>query len=175
MVHNWWRNKLQSRYFYWTDNLRFFYLPYFLHTATQNCCATKYLIFPRRIKLSVLSIQRPLHSNKLMKQILKEALQNHMTLCWILTSTHKHHIISIQYPSHKCLPEKSCLHCLRILIMSWLFKDPVIIMKEITSWLFKDPIVTVVWLKFHHARSNSKKLLILFHLDLVGFYTISIN
>ena len=58
-----------------------------------------------------------------------------------MTSTHKHHIISIQYPSHKCLPEKSCLYCLRILIMHWLFKDPVVIMKEIMSWLFKDPVV----------------------------------
>ena len=36
----------------------------------------------------------------------------------ILTSTHKHHKISIQYPSHKCLPEKSGLHCLKMLIMS---------------------------------------------------------
>ena len=27
----------------------------------------------------------------------------------------KHHIISMQHPSHKCLPEKSCLQCLRIL------------------------------------------------------------
>ena len=62
-----------------------------------------------------------------------------MTLCWILTSTHKHHIISIQYLSHKCLPEKSCLHCLRILIMSWLFKDP------INSDLAQ----------FDHAQSNS--------------------
>ena len=44
---------------------------------------------------------------------------------WILTSTHKHHIISIQYPPHKCLPEKSCLYCLRTLIMSLLFKDPI--------------------------------------------------
>ena len=32
-----------------------------------------------------------------------------------LTSTHKHQIISIPYPSHKCLPEKSCLEGLRIL------------------------------------------------------------
>ena len=24
--------------------------------------------------------------------------------------------------------------------MSWLLKDPVVIMKEIISWLFKDPI-----------------------------------
>ena len=31
-------------------------------------------------------------------------------------------------------------HCLRILIISWLFKDLVVIMKEIMSWLFKDPI-----------------------------------
>ena len=46
----------------------------------------------------------------------------------------------MQYLSRKCLPEKSCLHCLRILVMSWLFKDPVVIMKEIMSWLFKDPI-----------------------------------
>ena len=58
-----------------------------------------------------------------------------------MTSSHKHHIISIQYPSHKCLPEKSCLDCLRILIMSWLFKDPAVFMKVIISWLFKDPIV----------------------------------
>ena len=57
-----------------------------------------------------------------------------------LTSTHKHHIISIQYPSHKSLHEKSCLHCLKIVIMSWLFKDLVVITKEIMSWLFKDPI-----------------------------------
>ena len=36
-----------------------------------------------------------------------------------------------------------------------LFKDPVVIMKEIMSWLFKDPIVTVAWLSFDHAQSNS--------------------
>ena len=41
--------------------------------------------------------------------------------------------------------------------MSWLFKDPVVIMKEIMSWLFKDPIVTVARLDFNHAQSNSKK------------------
>ena len=74
-----------------------------------------------------------------------------------MTSAHKHHKISIQYPSYKCLPEKSCLHCLRILIMSWLFKDPAVIIKEIISWLFKDPIITVAWLNFDHAQSNSKK------------------
>ena len=109
-----------------------------------------------------------------------------MILCYNSTSTHKHHIF-IQYPSHKCLPMKSCLDCLRILIMSWLFKDPVVIMKEIMfwlfkdpivimkvimswlfkdpvvimkeimSWLFKDPIVTVAWLNFDHVQSNSKK------------------
>ena len=28
--------------------------------------------------------------------------------------------------------------------MSWLFKDPVVIMKQIISWLFKDSIVTVL-------------------------------
>ena len=53
--------------------------------------------------------------------------------------------------------EKSCLHCLRILIMSWLFKDPIVTMKEITSWMFKDPIVTVAYLNFNHAQSNSRK------------------
>ena len=37
------------------------------------------------------------------------------------------------------------------------FKDPVVIMKEITSRLFKDPIVTVAWLNFDQAQSNSKK------------------
>ena len=63
----------------------------------------------------------------------------------MLTSTHKHHITSIQCPSHKCLPEKSCIHCLRILIMFWLFKDPVVIMKEIMSWLFRVQL-TVTWL-----------------------------
>ena len=41
--------------------------------------------------------------------------------------------------------------------MSWLFKDAVVIMKEIMSWLFKDPIVTVAWLSLDHAQSNSKK------------------
>ena len=35
--------------------------------------------------------------------------------------------------------------------MSWLFKDPVEIMKEIMSKLFKNPIVTVAWLIFNHA------------------------
>ena len=63
----------------------------------------------------------------------------------MLTFTHKHHITSIQCPSHKCLPEKSCIHCLRILIMSWLFKDPVVIMTEIVSWLFRVQL-TVTWL-----------------------------
>ena len=40
--------------------------------------------------------------------------------------------------------------------MSWLFKDPVVIMKEIMSWLFKDPINSGL-AKFDHAQSNSKK------------------
>ena len=34
-------------------------------------------------------------------------------------------------------------------IMSWLFKDPVAIMKVIMSWLFKDPGVTVAWLNLN--------------------------
>ena len=38
-----------------------------------------------------------------------------------------------------------------------LFKDPVVIMKEIMSWLFKGLIVTVAWLNFDHAQWNSKK------------------
>ena len=41
--------------------------------------------------------------------------------------------------------------------MFWLYKDPVVIMKEIISWLFKDPIVTVAYLNFNHAQSNSRK------------------
>ena len=41
--------------------------------------------------------------------------------------------------------------------MSWLFKNPVVIMKEIMSWEFKDPIVTVAWVNFDHAQLNSKK------------------
>ena len=75
---------------------------------------------------------------------------------WILTCTHKHHIISTQYPPHKCLNEKSYLHCLRILIMFWLYKDLVVIMKEIMSWLFKDPISNEL-AQFDHAQSNNKK------------------
>ena len=54
------------------------------------------------------------------------------------------------------ITEKSCLHCLRILVMSWLFKDPVVIMKEIMPWLFKDPINSGL-AQFDHAQSNSKK------------------
>ena len=42
--------------------------------------------------------------------------------------------------------------------MSWMFKDLVVIMKDIMSWLFKDPKVTVAWLNLTHAQSNSKKL-----------------
>ena len=41
-------------------------------------------------------------------------------------------------------------------IMSWLFKDPVVIMKEIMSWLFKVPINSGL-AQFDHAQSNSKK------------------
>ena len=74
----------------------------------------------------------------------------------MLTSTHKNHITSIQNPSHIYLPEKSCLHSLKILIMSWLFKDPVVTMKEIMSWLFKDPINSDL-AQFYHAQSKSKK------------------
>ena len=44
-----------------------------------------------------------------------------------------------------------------ILVMSWPFTAPVVIMKEIMSWLFKDPIVTVAWLSFDHTQSDSKK------------------
>ena len=40
--------------------------------------------------------------------------------------------------------------------MPWLFKDPVVIMKEIMSWLFKDPINSGL-AQFDHAQSNSKK------------------
>ena len=42
-------------------------------------------------------------------------------------------------------------------IMTWLFIDPVVIMKEIMSWLFKDPIVTVAYLTFNRVQSNSRK------------------
>ena len=40
--------------------------------------------------------------------------------------------------------------------MSWLFKDPVVIMKEIMSWLYKNPINSGL-APFDHAKSNSKK------------------
>ena len=39
-------------------------------------------------------------------------------------------------------------------IMSWLFKDPVLIMKEIMSWLYTDPINSGL-AQFEHAQSNS--------------------
>ena len=39
--------------------------------------------------------------------------------------------------------------------MSWLFKDPVVIMIEIMSRLFKDPINSDL-AQFDHAQSNSK-------------------
>ena len=39
--------------------------------------------------------------------------------------------------------------------MSWLFKDPVVIMKEIMSWLFKDPINSGL-AQFDYAQSNSE-------------------
>ena len=41
-------------------------------------------------------------------------------------------------------------------IMSWLFKDPVVIMKEIISWLFKDPINSGL-AQLDHTQSKSKK------------------
>ena len=72
-----------------------------------------------------------------------------MTLCWILTSTHKHHIMSIQYPSHKCLPEKSYLDCLRILIMPWLYNNPIVIMPYCLR--------TVAWLSFGHVQSKGNQ------------------
>ena len=40
--------------------------------------------------------------------------------------------------------------------MSWLFNDPVVIMKEIMSWLFKDPTNNGM-AQFDYAQSNSKK------------------
>ena len=40
--------------------------------------------------------------------------------------------------------------------MPWLFKDPVVIMKEIMSWLFKDPINSGLT-QFDHIQSNNKK------------------
>ena len=60
--------------------------------------------------------------------------------CEIFNTSLKDQAISF-YPSHKCLPEKSCLDCLRILM----------------SQLFKDPLVTVAWLNFDHVQSNSKQ------------------
>ena len=43
-----------------------------LHTH-QICCAVKYLIFV----LPVFNIQEPVHSNRIMSQILKEAFSQH--------------------------------------------------------------------------------------------------
>ena len=39
--------------------------------------------------------------------------------------------------------------------MFWLFKDPVVIMKEIMSWLFKDPINSDL-VQSDQIQSNSK-------------------
>ena len=39
--------------------------------------------------------------------------------------------------------------------MSWLFKDPEVIMEEIMSWLFKD-LINSGLTQFDHAQSNSK-------------------
>ena len=58
-------------------------------------------------------------------------------------------------------------------IMSWLFKDPVVIMKEIVPWLFKDPKVTVAWLSFNHAQLNSKKWPKKIKLPQVNFFSKS--
>ena len=43
-------------------------------------------------------------------------------------------------------------------IMSWLFKNPVVIMKEIMSWLFKDLINSGGLAQFDHVQSSSKKM-----------------
>ena len=40
--------------------------------------------------------------------------------------------------------------------MSWMFKDPVEMIKKIMSWLFKGPINSGL-AQFDHAQSNSKK------------------
>ena len=40
--------------------------------------------------------------------------------------------------------------------MSWLFKDPVVIMKEIMPWLFKDPINSGL-VQFDHTQSHTKQ------------------
>ena len=40
--------------------------------------------------------------------------------------------------------------------LSWLLKDPVVIMKEILFWLFKDPINSGL-AQFELAQSNNKK------------------
>ena len=42
-------------------------------------------------------------------------------------------------------------------IMSSLFNNPVVIMKEIMYWLFKNPINSDM-AQFDHAQSNSKKM-----------------
>ena len=41
--------------------------------------------------------------------------------------------------------------------MSWLFKDPIVIMKEIMSWLFKDPINSDL-AQSDYAQSNRKQV-----------------
>ena len=41
--------------------------------------------------------------------------------------------------------------------MSWMFKDPVGIMKDTMPWLFKDPI-NIGLAQFDHTQSNHKKM-----------------
>ena len=41
--------------------------------------------------------------------------------------------------------------------MSCLFKDLVVVMKEIMSWLFQDPVNSGL-AQFDHAQSNAKKI-----------------
>ena len=43
--------------------------------------------------------------------------------------------------------------------MSWMLKDPVVIMKEIMAWLFKDPILTVARLNFTMPNQTVKNSL----------------
>ena len=56
------------------------------------------------------------------------------------------------------ITKKSCLHYLRILVMSWLFKDPVVIMKEIMPWLLRIQL-TVTWLNLNMPNQTVKNSL----------------
>ena len=119
----------------------------FLLTIFSLYSTTKFVVlwniphFPKRLSYHFLAFKGLYTQKKLCNEFLKKLF--HETI-WIYVEYWPPYInITISLPQ-KCLPEKSCPDCLRIFIM---------------SWIFKDPIVTVAWLNFDHTQLNIKKWL----------------